>query len=199
MKQDSITHHYNKEKEANKMTIEQKDIEEFGDFCGNFIHVDSDFKGGNCLFGFWGKDFEFSFRMSIPSLKGLAKEIEQLLKNETKYELDENDIYFGDYIRIWEGTRYVFMRFYEPDVSVEFPKMKKEEFNEDCKFLIEYLKTKLFPRFGRYTPHRGRQGNSHDRGVWLSPILISKERRITMTADQSEEKGSKIHTTEGRK
>jgi len=131
------------------MTTEQKDIEEFGDFCGNFIHVDSDFKGGNCLFGFWGKDFEFSFRISIPSLKGLAKEIEQFLKNETKYELDENDTYLGDYIRIWEGPRYVFMRFYEPDVSVEFPKMKREEFNEDCKFLIEYLKTKLFPAFDR--------------------------------------------------
>jgi hypothetical protein len=124
------------------MTTEQKGIEEFGDFCGNFIHVGPDLKEGNCLFGFWGKDFEFSFKISIPSLKGLAKELEQLLKNETKYELDGNDIYFG-------GPRHVFMRFYEPDVNVDFLKMKTEEFNEDCKFLIEYLRTKLFPAFDR--------------------------------------------------
>jgi len=131
------------------MITEQKDIEEFGDFCGNFIHVSPNFEGGNCLFGFWSKDFEFNFKITIPSLKGLAAEIDQLLKNETKYELDGNDIYFGDHIRVWEGPRYVFMRFYDPDVGVEFSKMKMEEFDEDCRFLIEYLKTKLFPAFDR--------------------------------------------------
>jgi hypothetical protein len=132
-----------------KIKKEEVDIDEFGDFCGNFIHVSPNFEGGNCLFGFWGKDFEFNFKMTIPSLKGLAEEIEQLLKNETKYELDENDVYFGDHIRIWEGPRYVSTRFYDPDVGVEFPKMKREEFNEDCKFLIEYLETKLFSAFDR--------------------------------------------------